>query len=247
MLNRELNLLGRLHIADDVYKLYNTQLQNQDLNFSYDIIYGLPNQTLTDIQYTLEELLKISPKHFSVYCLSLENNVPLYKDFSDIPEDALVEEMYFYIRKTLLEYGYNHYELSSFSLSNFESQHNTAYWSDKYYLGLGAGSSGYLPNIRYSNIADLEKYLSSSIETIQTITELSKQDNETDYIITGLRKCKGIIMKEVNDKFNINFLDKYAQQVDKLYKQKLIIIDGDHIRINPESYFISNEVLCEFV
>ncbi|MCK9329723.1 MAG: radical SAM family heme chaperone HemW [Candidatus Cloacimonetes bacterium] len=247
MINSELKILGRLHNNNDISKLYSEQLLNNNYNFSYDIIYGLPNQTLSDLEITINELLKIPPSHFSIYCLSLEKDVPLYKEISNIPNDETLENMYFTIKEKLESANYLQYELSSFAKNNNQSIHNTAYWSDKYYIGLGPSASGYLPSFRYTNINNVENYCNIPINNIQSITEVSTSEHQKEYIITGLRKTKGIEIKQFNHKFNTDFKIKYSKEITTLLKNNLIIVNDEYIKINPKYYFISNEVLCEFI
>jgi len=283
MLDKELKLLGRMHNTKDILSLNFSKLGN----VSFDLIYGLPNQKIHDVIKTLRKLISMDPQHFSIYCLSLENDVPLYKMINQIPNDNILSDMYFIIKEILEQNRYIQYELSSFSkniqfstFSNskkntYESIHNLAYWSSKYYLGLGAGASGFLPfpeneeknsisnyinenyfdykkqismnymHYRYQN-HNLSDYLQKKNNYIKNKIILSDTDFETDYIITGLRKTRGIEITEYEEIFKESFLKKYNQEIKKMLNNDMIIVN-DYIKLNQKFYFLSNEVLCEFL
>ena len=247
MLDKELDLLGRQHSSETI----NSCLEKNIENFSFDLIYGLPYQTIGEVEYSINEMLKMNPPHFSIYCLNLEENVPLHDMIFLLPSDDKLSEMYFKIKKILEKKGYIHYELSSFCKEGYQSSHNLAYWSGEYYLGLGAGASGFLPatskpnHQRYQNHY-LYEYINNEDSFVQQSTPVSHKEFEKEYIITGLRKMQGISIKDINEKFNINFKDKYAKTIKKLAGKGMIEIDT-HIRITKKYYFLSNEIMKEFV
>jgi len=171
-IDSELNLLGRLHNSEQISRAFEL-LRNQGFeNISLDLIYGLPNQKMQDILFSLERIIELNPKHVSIYCLSLEENVPLYSKKHLIPEDEVISDFYDLIRTRLISFGFEQYEISNFAKKGFESKHNLCYWSDKYYLGLGPSAAGYFQNFRYTNPADLEEYFS-----IVKISEVEKHRN----------------------------------------------------------------------
>ena len=203
----------------------------------------------------------IPASHISIYCLTLEENVPLYKMKDRLPDDEKLSEMYFHLCDVLQKNGFEQYELSSFCRDGKVSLHNLCYWSSKNYLGLGAGASGYIENFRYQN-HELDSYLSDVNEHnfIKEIINLTSDDIEKEFIITGFRKTKGISIKEFNEKFGCDFREKYKNSIKKMLKMGLIevnniddmlphptFIGGDYIRIKKESYFVAYEVLCEFI
>jgi oxygen-independent coproporphyrinogen-3 oxidase len=243
--NDELKLLGRSHNIEETKRLItlNSMFGNVFTNMSFDLIYGLPNQTLYSVRQTLQKLTTYKPSHFSIYCLSLDENVPLYRLKDYLPSDETLSDMYYFISDYLQNKGFMQYELSSFAKNKKVSLHNMAYWSGKEFLGLGASASGYLGKKRYKN-NDLSDYLSGSF--IKESTTLLKKDIEKEYIILNLRKTQGLYIPAFNEKFGTSFLKKYEKVINNLLQKGLIIVT-DYVRISPEHYFISNEVLCEFV
>ena len=256
MNDSDLRTLGRRHKIEDVNILFNQGMTAIFDNISIDIMYGLPamgnpdnTKPIGDLHYDMSHFNKILSlcNHVSIYCLTLEENVPLYKFHQQLPDDDTLADMYFSIRDYLLERGYEQYELSNFAKDGLISIHNNSYWSAKNYIGFGAGASGFVDNIRYTN-NKLDKYLQNDFigETIN----LSTDDLEKEYIITGLRKTEGISLVDFEKRFNLSFLEKYAKKINKLLDLNLIevyINDSKYIKITPQSYFIINEVLCEFL
>jgi len=247
--NNELKLLGRIHDSSQAEKAHKILRKSGFRNISFDLIYGLPNQTEAELLSSIEKFIELGPEHISTYCLSLEEDVPMYPMKSKIPTDKSVSDFYNLIRENLLISGYEQYEISSFSKPGFESKHNLCYWTDKPYLGLGPAAAGYLRSSRYTNPSNLEDYYhqknTMQISQIQKI--LSSEDHEKEYIFLALRKAEGMNLKEFNVNFGIDFLKKYEKIVDKFQRGNLLEIEGDFIRLSPAAYFVSNEIFAEFM
>ncbi|MCK4695362.1 MAG: radical SAM family heme chaperone HemW, partial [Candidatus Cloacimonetes bacterium] len=210
-LDKELKLLGRLHNAEQIYKAYENLRSAGFKNISFDLIYGLPNQTIKDVTFSLERIIDLDPEHISTYCLSLGKDVPLYNMKKQIPSDEEVSKFYYFIRDKLMTAGYEHYEISNFAKEGFESRHNLCYWNDEFYLGLGRAASGYIERNRYTNPSDLYEYF-IQIETMEVFgnfRSLSKSDHEKEFIFLSLRKTAGMNLKEFQKKFQTDFLKKY--------------------------------------
>jgi len=247
----ELRLLGRLHTSTDLISLYQQGITDFYKNISVDMVYALPYQTLTKMKTTLHDLINLHPQHMSIYCLSLESDVPLFKSSPYLPTDETTAKMYHYIRNTLTDSGYTQYELSSFCSAGKVSAHNICYWTGEHYLGLGAGACGYIAtpymatktNFRYQN-NKLDEYLAGKY--ISYADTLTPADIEQEYIITALRLTQGLSLQKYKARFHDSFIEKYSKILTKLASKGLIEID-DTVRLTPDYYFVSNEVLCEFV
>ena len=173
----------------------------QDLgydNISIDLMYALPNQTLEQWQEDVETALTFNVQHISTYCLSYEPGTPLDNlrktGLLRETDDDLANAMYAYLCKRLKEAGYEHYEVSNFAKPGYESKHNSSYWDETPYLGLGAGAHSYNGKSRQWNIANLKKYLSEIMKgkvpfKREKLTE-TQQYNER--VMLGLRTWKGI-------------------------------------------------------
>ena len=271
-LDKELKVLGRLHKADEIRNAYKIFCDHGYNNISLDLIYGLPNQTKEDVEFSLDEIIKLNPEHISTYCLSLEKDVPLFSLVDQIPADEKVADFYYLIRNKLISAGFVHYEISNFAKSDFESKHNLCYWNDEDYLGFGPSAAGYLnfnsksdchPEpfdiaqdklsrrknhlIRYNNSANIEEYYKMLDDNKIMIdkTILNNDDHEKEYIFLGLRKAAGLDLEEFKNKFKTDFTKKYDKVLHKF--NNLLEINERTIKLKPEAYFISNEIFSEFM
>jgi len=151
--------------------------------------------------------------------------------------------MYNYIRNKLNKKKYIHYEISNFALLNKESKHNLTYWNNEEYYGFGLGASGYIDGIRYENTKNLNKYLEGNFVSKQDILGIKeKYENE---LILGLRKLKGINLKEFYDKYDVNLQEVFP--VKPLIKNKDLIYKDGYIFINPDKLYIMNEILLKMI
>lgn len=245
-LDKELQLLGRLHSVEDIYHIYENFRKAEFYNISLDLIYGLPNQRLAEVKHSLQELKTLQPEHVSLYCLSLAEDVPLYKARDEIPPDETVANFYHKIREFLQNCGYRHYEISNFCQPGKYSQHNSCYWQDKNYIGLGPAAAGYVGKFRYRNVADLKEY-SSQIENeiIEENKELiDEKRHKQEYIMLALRTDSGIDLQKYSQQFATDFLKEYASILRK-YK-KYFKLTAKQVKLRPEFYFVSNQILAEF-
>lgn len=257
-LDNELKLLGRLHDSNKVYSAYESLRNSGFENISFDLIYGLPNQKLADIEFSLKKMIELEPEHISTYCLSLEEDVPLFMKKSEMPDDETISKFYHFIREELIPTGYEQYEISNFAKSGFESKHNLSYWNDRSYSGFGPAASGYLKYchpersrriFRYTNPADLEEYhdLIKISQVFGKMLSLSEADHEKEFIFLSLRKTKGLDLKKYRMDFGADFLQKYEKVIAKYLEGKYLEIESDCIRLTPKAYFVSNEIFTEFV
>lgn len=210
-----LKRLGRKHSVQETFDLLEIA-RSSGINFTLDLMYALPGQTVEGFQKDIQTALSFNPPHISLYYLTLPQHHALNIDRPD--EDAQVE-MFESLEKNLLASGIHRYEISNFSKPGFESRHNSLYWSDAEYIGFGLSSHSYLKNsiygTRFWNFRTFEKYkhyvenyLSSEEKSIFTglpeknIEALKLHEALTDFCHTSLRRMKGLCTKESIKKFH---------------------------------------------
>ena len=160
-----LTALGRIHSTNDFITTFNAvKLAGID-NISLDLMFGLPNQTLQDIENALSLVRTLKPAHVSAYSLKIEEGTPLFESYEagevTLPDEDLERDMYHAIEKGLKALGIEEYELSNFSLPGFESKHNLVYWKNQSYLGIGVSSHSKVSNTRLSNTSSIYRYMES--------------------------------------------------------------------------------------
>ncbi len=245
--NDLLNLIGRKHTDKDIYSAIDAIKSAGFDNYSLDLIYGLPEQSLKMFENDIKQAVSIFPKHISTYGLKIEkgsffcDNMP-----NNIPDNDVQAEMYLLLSKILKENGFNHYEISNFAKDGFESKHNCAYWLNKEYYGFGLNASGYEQNMRYKNTSSLNQYLKNPLlhEEENFLTEEETYENE---IFLALRLGKGLDISAFNKKYKLDFLNKYKKIIDKYQRLKLINIDANRIALTEEGFLLSNEIMSEFL
>ncbi len=249
MINSELKILGRLHKAEDTNLKINLLKKYGYNNFSIDLMYGLPDQKISDVEYSIKKMIEFNPKHISIYCLSLEKDVPMFKYYNRIPNDEILNKMYYLIRNILTENNFLHYEISNFARKGFESIHNSAYWTDKYYLGFGPSAAGYVKGFRYDNPNNLKKYYQTISNKIilPNAKKISQKNHMEEFLFLGLRLAKGIDLDEFEEKFGNDNLTEYIKSLQKYIDLKLVIKKGNRMFLAPDAYFISNEIFSNLL
>lgn len=247
--------IGRIHTYLDFIDTYRFARDAGFKNINVDLMIGLPNQTLEEVQDSIEEIVSMEPEHISVYSLILEENTPLFKKVEEgleLPDEELERKMYWAVKQTLEQNGYIHYEISNFAKKGYESKHNLDCWNQKEYIGIGIAAHSYTNGIRYSNIENLEQYIKNYEEdnTEENLVFHEKQDMESmqkEYMLLGLRKIEGVGIQEFKIKFVANPVFLYHAQLEKLVNEELLEIDGDKIKLTNKGLDLANIVWEEFV
>ncbi|SIQ72121.1 radical SAM family heme chaperone HemW [Halanaerobium kushneri] len=160
--DHHLSFLGRESSGEKNKKILNL-VNNYFNNYSADLIFALPNQTLNELKKDLETLLSFKPPHISLYNLEIHENTPFYKRYNrgelKLPAEELDAEMYEFALEQLTAADYQHYEISNFAQRAYRARHNYIYWLFEPYLALGPGAAAFDGSCRSENIADLNHYL----------------------------------------------------------------------------------------
>ena len=237
--NKNLEFLGRktnINIKEKILLI-----KNYFDNINIDLIYALPNQTLDDLSKDLDCFIELEIPHISCYSLIIEKNTMLYnKKIRPIDED-LDYEMYKLINKKLSKY--NHYEISNFAFSSYESKHNLTYWNNEEYYGFGVGASSYIDNKRITNSKNIVNYMKGIYN--QEIETLELNDKISLELILGFRKIKGINIIDFKNKYNRDIFDLY--NIKDLIKENKLILDNNYLFINEKYLYLSNEILVNFL
>lgn len=250
----ELKALGRIHSVYDISNSVNMAKGIGFKNISLDLMIGIPNQNLNTFKFSLEEAIKLDVKHISAYSLILEENTPLYlKKLKGIdlnlPDEDEEREIYKNTISFLEDKDYIQYEISNFSQLGYESKHNLKYWNCDDYLGLGISAHSLIKNKRFNNVEDIKSYIdliSNDKFPIKDINFLKEKDLLNERIIMGFRKIEGFDYKSLNNDFNIDFLKKYKDDINKNLKNGYIKITDDYIKLTKKGLDFANLVELDF-
>jgi oxygen-independent coproporphyrinogen-3 oxidase len=251
----ELHILNRIHSSRDALQTVETLHSVGLTNFNIDLIYGIPGQTLSSWEKTLKTAVSCCPAHISIYLLQLSPVTPMatritYGELSLLDEDTEAN-MYYYALDFLRAAGYEHYEISNLARPGYQCRHNLIYWEARPYIGLGAGAVSFQANRRIMNLANVEKYMesieNSNLPATELLEEMKPPDLPVDALILGLRLVSGINCMGFEQRYGINIIEVYHQQIDNCISAGLLKYENNVIALTEKGYFLSNQVLCRFL
>ena len=250
--DRELKQLGRTHSSDDITSTFHQLRKAGFENINFDLIAGLPGQTIAGWQRNLTAALRLRPEHLSLYLLDVHEGTPLAdqieRGMRPKPDEDLAAEMYLIMIGELSAAGYQHYEISNFCRSGFESRHNTKYWSGDPYYGFGCSAHSYDGwRRRWANERDMMKYVELVEQDKSPVVErtvLSEADARSESIFLGLRLMRGFDLKSYHTRFGLDLLNEYDADIMRLRDAGLIEVDEGLMRLTKRGALLSNEVFA---
>lgn len=217
-------------------------------NISIDLMYGLPGQTHELWRQDLDLALALRPEHLSAYCLTIEPRTAFGKWTAKgqlkPPGEEVGEAHYLILTEALLQAGYEHYEVSNFCLPGYQSRHNTAYWLQKPYLGLGPGAHSYNLQSRQYNIRNNALYIKKlqQGEMPNDFETLSRQDHINEYLMTGLRTSWGIDLQYLQKQWEHNLLQEHQRYLEEMQEKKQARIEDDRLILTEEGRLLADEI-----
>lgn len=254
--NALLKEIGRIHTYEDFENTYSLARNVGFKNINVDLMLGLPNQNILDLENSINKILDLDPEHISVYSLILEENTVLKNKVDQgiltLPEDEMERKMYYTVKNMLENNGYIHYEISNFAKKGFESKHNLDCWNQKEYMGFGAAAHSYTNNFRFSNIENIEEYINNfkNNKEEDNLIFHEKQNRESkmkEYMMLGLRKIEGVNIQQFKNKFVENPIFIFRKEIEKLVNEELLEVDGNFIKLTKKGLDLANLVWEEFV
>ncbi len=251
----ELRHLGRTHSAADIESTFRQLCDAGFENINFDLIAGLPGQTLAGWMYNLDCALELRPEHLSLYLLDIHEGTPLADQIKrgarPQPDEDLAAEMYRVMIECVCDAGYEHYEISNFCLPGYASQHNIKYWTGAPYYGFGCSAHSYDGRLRrWSNERDVTRY-SSLVEAdaspIVDRTELTASEARAEAMFLGLRMMDGVDVAGLIERYGSDSFVEYQRSLEKFREAGLIEINGDLVRLTRSGALLSNEVFAAFV
>lgn len=251
----ELKRLGRHHTAADVRETIELLREADFTNVSFDLIGGLPRQTLEDWRSNLNAALALNPEHLSLYLLEVHEGTPLAEQIRSKrqpqPDEDLSAEMYEMMVEKTSEAGYLQYEISNFAQKGFESKHNSKYWlcEPVYAFGVSAHSFNG-QNKRWSNERDTAKYVETIERNESPVVEeinLSAKQFAAEFAFLRLRLTKGLYLPEYKQRFGINLQNEFSEDLTRLKEASLIEISENYLKLTKKGMVYSNEVFSIFV
>lgn len=252
--DEDLHFLNRRHNARQVYEAVDTCRKAGLTNLSIDLIYGLPRQTPARWQENISAVLALSPPHLSAYHLIYEEGTPLTRllhagKVREVNEEVSLE-FFRMLREQLTRAGYEHYEISNFARAGYHSRHNSSYWQDTPYLGLGPSAHSFDGwRTRRCNPSDISRYIASMAAGKPLFTEeiLTDNDRYNEVIMTRLRTARGLSPDQVGYLFGKESAERCIRTAAPFIRDGLLHEETDgRIRLTEKGIFLSDRIISEF-
>ena len=248
--NDQLKLINRRHNAEEAIKAVNIIKEVGISNISIDLIFGFPKETLADWLFDINQAIKLDVQHVSAYSLMFEEGTKLYhllqkEEIEQISEELSVE-MYDVLIDKLSEAGLAQYEISNFAKPGFESRHNSSYWNETPYLGVGPSAHSYNLSTRSWNVSNVSQYVKSISKGILPLEEeqIDEITRYNDLITTALRTKEGIHLNTLQEDYVQYLLE---QSSDFIKEGTMIKTSDNRLALTRKGYYISDAIMAELI
>jgi oxygen-independent coproporphyrinogen-3 oxidase len=263
---KHLVTLGRTHGAAEPVLAVAAARRAGFTNLSLDLMFGLPGQTLGDLERDLDGLLALAPEHLSIYNLTVESRTPFgalaQKGELVLPPEGLQAEMFERVRARVTAAGYLHYEISNFARPGKEAVHNSLYWRGEEYLGLGSSAHSHRveggAGERFSTVRSVDDYLAAvdrlapgvpldGDPLLASIERLDRASREREAVWLGLRLLAGIDRAAHAARHGADPVARHATVVERLVRDGLVEVTPERLRLTPRGALYADEVGARFV
>lgn len=249
--DEHLKWMNRQHTSKEAIDTFQLARKVGFENISLDLIYALPSENHENWINDLKMMVGLRPEHISSYCLTIEPQTAfgnwLKKGKIKAIDEDFAAEQFEILLDTMAKYGYDQYEISNFAQPDYESQHNSAYWKDEKYLGVGPSAHSYSGKFRKANVANNAKYL-KGIKEGKVATEvitLSPEDQVNEYILTSLRTKWGCDLSQLKTKYGVDLLSKQEHYLKKLTTQDLIFEDEGFLILTNKGKLLADKIASD--
>ena len=258
-----LQFLGRFHSFEEVSRSVSMARAAGLNNLNLDLIFGIPGQTLSDWNETLDAALSLSPDHLSAYGLISEEGTPLQSRLDAgeavLPDPDIEREMYDLAIRRLRAAGLEQYEISNFARKGFECRHNIGYWTQVPYLGLGLSAASMriqeqtglgLTCLRTTNPSDLAAYqemIRSGIHSAAIRETISPEEARFETMMLSLRMNRGISESRFLALHGVSIDAVYGEKLEEMRKKGLMRHENGAWSLTRKGMDIQNAVLVEFM
>ncbi|WP_163335946.1 radical SAM family heme chaperone HemW [Desulfopila sp. IMCC35008] len=253
-IDSELQFLGRCHTASEAIATVASAKAAGFLNWSIDLMYGIPGQSLDDWKYNLETGLSLQPKHLSLYQLSFEEGTPLYhrkkKGYIEELGDETVLSMDKYNQEATLHAGSKRYEISNYCQPGYECRHNVTYWHNKDYLAVGAAAVSFIAGFREQRVQDPALYcdlIEKRKDVVAYREQLGLEASFRETVMMGMRMTEGISPKELAERFGIDLQQYYGKILIPLLTAGFVEFTPTRFRATQKGRLVLNSVLAELI
>jgi oxygen-independent coproporphyrinogen III oxidase len=240
--------MNRAHHAEQALESIQIAKQTGFTNITIDLIYGLPIGTSTDWENNLEIAFKSGVQHISAYALTVEKGTPLQrlilKNKMQAPEDIKAAEQFEIMLAQMEAHNWEQYEISNFCKDQNYSKHNTSYWKQKPYLGIGPSAHSYINQKRFWNVKNNVRYI-EAINTNQNCKEeefLTVTDIYNEMIMTGLRTKWGFDCNQAQNLTGIDIYERNEKELMEYVKQGWLVDKDKQLLLTSKGKFMADGI-----
>lgn len=251
--DEDLLLLNRRHNKRHAINAVKLSQSAGFSNISIDLIYGIPGMSVENWKKNLKQAFEFNVQHISAYFLTFEPGTVIAQliekgEITPLEEEENVEQ-YSVLLEQMVQNHFIPYEISNFCKEDYFSKHNTNYWKQEKYLGLGPSAHSYNGHSRQWNIADNDKYIKSlkrdSLVFEREILDPKRKYN--DYILTSLRTMWGVDLKYLEEEFSKEARDYCVSLAKRLLEYGMIDIKNESLILTKQGKFIADNIIAELL
>lgn len=246
---QRLRFLHRRHTAEQAEEAVGRLRSAGIANVSIDLMYGFPEETMEEWNNDIDCALNLGVEHLSAYALTFEEGTALYamlqRGLVSETDEETSRRMYESLCDRLEAAGYEHYEISNFARPGFRSRHNSSYWNQTPYLGLGAAAHSYDGSRRWWNVSDVKEYI-CGVENGQPRQESETIDADTRYndiVLTALRTSDGISLSALSPRHRSYCLENARKYI----ANGMLVMEKEHLRLSRNALFVSDMIMADLM
>lgn len=249
-IDRDLHWMHRRHDASAASRAIDDAHNAGFDNLTIDLIYGIPQMSLSEWEYNLQQAFRHGITHLSAYHLTVEEGTVFGRwlrsgKIHEIDSESS-RSAYLLLHDKATEAGFEHYEISNFARPGFRARHNSSYWNGTHYLGVGPSAHSFDGTQRTWNRADVNQYLRLEPRNEHFDSEtLSEQDLYNEFIMTSLRRIEGVDIVELERRFGARKLYYFRQQAQKFIHERVLIQQQNRYFIPTNHFLISDSIISD--
>ncbi|HEY4788505.1 MAG TPA: radical SAM family heme chaperone HemW [Bacteroidales bacterium] len=249
--DEDLNWMNRRHSGNEAEQAVKLSQDEGFTNMNIDLIYGLPQLSGERWKQNMEKFLTLGIPHLSAYHLTIEPKTVFgyYKrkgKLTEIDEEKSIEQ-YNDLINFMKSNGFEHYEISNFCKDGLYSKHNTNYWKQGHYLGIGPSAHSFNGTSRQWNVRVNSQYIEAIAKGLPFYEkeQLSDEERFNDFLLTGLRTIWGVNLEVIRNQFGDFFLAHLEKELHKISDTKYIYQNGNYIRLTEAGMFVSDSIISK--
>jgi len=220
-------------------------------NITIDLIYGIPSLSEQEWKRNIKKALNLEVNHISAYCLTSEESTAMHHDIAqgkyELPSEEITSQQFTTLVEMLAENGYEQYEISNFSKRGHNSKHNSSYWKQTHFLGVGPSAHSFNGKTRRWNVSNNARYIKGAKENnwVAEEEELDQQTRYNEYVMTSLRTSWGIDLTFIKDNFEPKFALHFVKESKRFVLDNSIVQAGTNFTLSQSGKLLADRISSE--